>query len=468
MVPIVGPSYTLATRKADVQRSVNMYLTQMETGNAKAGFIMDSMPGLSVFCTLNAGPIQCALYAANRLFVASGGFLFEVFSGGTFTNLGSVGGNGTVSMAYGLTQLVIVNGTSGYVLTLATNALQTISATGFYGSPRVRFLDNYFLFVHPSTQQFYISAINDATSVDPLDFASAEGSPDNLVTLEVDHSEVWLFGELTTEVWFDAGAADFPFQRNRGAAIEIGCQAANSVQKADNSIFWIGRDVNGSGIVFRSQGFQAQRISTQAVEQAIQASTNLSAATAYTYQDRGLTFYCINAPGLTSTWCYEVSTGTWHERCDLASDGTYTALRTALVVFAFGKRYACGSDGVMYLMDPNVYQIGSSALVRERVTPHSAVPGRLLQFFGAFYLDCTTGEAPQTVDTSVELSWSKDSGATWSNSITRSIGKTGQRFSRLLWTLLGSARDRVWKVKFSGNAPFSIVDGGADSTPGTN
>jgi hypothetical protein len=188
---------------------------------------------------------------------------------------------------------------------------------GFYGSTRVRFLDNYFLFVHPSTQQFYISAINDATSEDPLDFASAESSPDNLITLEVDHSEIWLFGEQTTEVWFDSGAADFPFQRNRGASIEIGCQAAHSVQKLDNSVFWIGQDVNGSGSSSARRASRRSASATQAVEQAFRPPPTCPQQWPTPTRIAGLSFYCLNAPGLTSTWCYEVSTGSWHERCDL-------------------------------------------------------------------------------------------------------------------------------------------------------
>lgn len=466
-LPIVGPSYQLSTRKADIQRSVNLHLVGMETPG-KAPFIMDSVPGLNLFCVLGS-PVRGVIQAANRLFVAAGSTLYEISSAGVATSLGTLAtSSGIVSMAYGITQLVIVDGANGYVLTLATNGFQAITSTGFYGSNRVRFLDNYFLFIHPNTQQFYISAINNATSEDPLDFASAESQPDNLITLEVDHSEIWLFGSQTTEVWFDSGAADFPFQRNRGASIEIGCQAAHSVQKLDNSVFWIGQDINGSGIVFRSQGFQAQRISTQAIEQQLQSSTDLSSAVAYAYQDRGLSFYCINAPGLSSTWCYEVSTASWHERCDLDTLGDFSQSRVQSYVFCFGLRLVGASDGNVYQLSHTTYMNYLDPLVRMRVTPHDAVPGRLLQFFSAFYLDCTTGEAALGVNAFVELSWSKDSGASWSNSIMRSIGKTGQRFSRLLWTLLGSARDRVWRIKFSGNAPFSIIDGAANSETGTN
>jgi hypothetical protein len=88
--------------------------------------------------------------------------------------------------------------------------------------------------------------------------------------------------------------------------------------------------------------------------------------------------------------------------------------------------------------------------------------------FGRFWLDCSTGEAPQGVTPFAELSYSGDSGATWSNPVTRSIGAIGERFQRVLWTRLGMGRDRLWKLRFSGNAPFSIIDAGSDVEQGNN
>ncbi|MGV2359753.1 UNVERIFIED_CONTAM: hypothetical protein QOZ72_28920, partial [Pseudomonas aeruginosa] len=90
----------------------------------------------------------------------------------------------------------------------------------FYGSPRVDYLDGYGVFVRPDTQQFYISALNDFTTFDALDFASDEADPDNLVTHIVDHQELILFGERVTTVWFDSGDATFPLARREGATME--------------------------------------------------------------------------------------------------------------------------------------------------------------------------------------------------------------------------------------------------------
>lgn len=465
-IPFVGGSYNLALRKADIQRSINLYLVGLEMPG-KAPWVLDSVPGYALFAALGA-EVRGLLKTNDRTFLVAGSGLYELSSAGVATSRGTLNtATGPVEMVYGNTQLVLVDGANGYVLTLASNAFVRITATGFYGSDRVEFLDNYFLFIRPDTGQFYISAINDATTEDPLDFATAESAPDNLVGHLAVQRRLLLFGQKGLEIWFNSGNVDFPFERE-GTTIEVGCIAAHSIRKVDNTAFWIGQDENGSGVVYRLQGYQAIRISTQAVEQAIQASTDLSAANCYAYQENGLTFYAVNAPGLTSTWVYEVASSQWHERCDLDALGQFKADRGVCHVSAFGYHLIGGSDGNVYRLDRTIHTKNGDPLVRERVSPHSSAPALQFQFFDGFYLDCTTGEAPQGVDPQAVLSWSDDSGANWGNGIAKSIGKVGERFARLCWRRTGRSRDRVWKLRFSDNAPFSIIDVQIPATGGTN
>ena len=378
MLPFVGPSYQLATRKASAQRSVNMHLVPMETAS-KDQFIMDSVPGLALL--VDAGAVIRGMFSAgSRSFIVAGATLFELNANNTLTSRGTLlTASGVVQIEYGLFQLVIVDGLNGYVLVLATNVFSTISAPGFYGSATVGFIGNYFTFIRPGTQQFEISAINDATVVNALDFASAEQLPDNLVGQLVDHGEVWLFGELSTEIWAVTGAVDFPLAKRLGVSIEVGLAARYSAKKVDSGVFWIGKDSNGSGIVYRNSGYQPLRISTRAVEEALQASTDLSAAVAYVYQDGGLTFYCINAPGLKSTWCFEVSTSTWHERADVDLIGQFMAHRATHFMQAFGNKLVGAANGKIYRVDKTLYQFAGDPIVRERTSPQEATPTLMRQ-----------------------------------------------------------------------------------------
>jgi len=458
MLPFVGPSYELLNRKASAQRSVNLYLVGMETPS-KVSFIMQAVDGLSPFASLGA-EIRGSLEANGRTFVVAGSVLYELFADASSVSRGALlTSSGPVEMAWGTTELVLVDGVNGYVLNLNTNAFGQITSPAWLGSNRVAYLDGYFIFVDPGTQKFYCSAIDDASSLDALDFASAESTPDNINSHLVDHREIWLLGDLTTEVWFNAGGSDFPFARNQGAIIEVGCVATFSAQKIDNGLMWVGRDKNGSGIVYRSNGYQAQRVSTIAVEEALQASSDLSQAVAYVYQQDGQTFYTVNAPGVPSSWVFEVSTGAWHERCDLDANGDFMQWRVTNHVYSLGMHLMGDALGNLYKLDRTKSTFNGSRRKCTRISPHNAAPSLDRLQFSEFALDCSTGLAGQGIAPVAELSWSDDGGMTFGNPVQRSIGRVGQYLARVNWNRLGTARDRVWRLDFSDDAPFSIING---------
>lgn len=457
MIPFVGPSYQLATRQASAQRAVNLYLQQMETPS-KAGVIMRAVPGLVAFCSLGFEVRGC-IEARGRCFVVAGAALYEIDGDGTATNLGTLlTASGSVGIAWGTTQLVIVDGPNGYVLALGTNAFSQITDTDWPGSDRVDYIDGFFIFKEPATQRFYVSAIDDAGNIDALDFASAESTPDVITAHIVVNQRIYLLGQVTTEVWYNAGAADFPFARSNGETVDVGCIATWSVVKADASLLWVGRDLNGSGIVYKASGGPPQRISTVAVEEALQASSDLSQAVCYVYQDHGQTFYAINAPGLASTWVYEIASNAWHERCDLNAEGQLIAHRATHHVYALGLHLVGDAEGDVYRMDRDTNTFDGDARVCERISPNEAAPLRERVVHHEFVLDCVTGEAASGTPL-VELSWSDDGGATYGNPVTQSAGALGNRYQRLVWRRLGMARDRVWRLRFSADAPFAIVSG---------
>jgi hypothetical protein len=75
----------------------------------------------------------------------------------------------------------------------------------------VAFLNGYGIYIVPGEQQFYVSNLNDFSTWDALNFASAETNSDDLVRAFTDHGELWLFGKQSIEIWADSGGTDFPF-----------------------------------------------------------------------------------------------------------------------------------------------------------------------------------------------------------------------------------------------------------------
>ncbi len=387
-------------------------------------------------------------------------------------------------------------------VTLAfTPFFSQITDADFPGAVGVGFLDGYFVFNEPNSQKFWVTASYNGLSIDALDFASAEGSPDDLVTLIVDHREVWLFGQNSVEVWYNAGLPDFPLARIQGAFNEIGCLAAYSVAKLDNGLFWLGSDARGFGIVYRSKGYSGERISTHAVEWQIQQYATLADAVAYTYQQDGHSFYVLNFPTANTTWVYDVATGVWHERAGWENNA-FTRHRGNCQM-NFNNEIVIGDyvAGGIYAYDSTVYTEAGSiqkwlrswrALPTgennlKRTVQHSlqldcetgvGLPGEDYLYVNGLYIttedelrllteddDYIIAEATLEpgVNPQVMLRWSDDGGHTWSNEHWKSMGRQGQYGYRTIWRRLGMTmkiRDRVYEI--SGTDPVKIAIMGAE------
>ena len=501
--PILGSSYVIRSPNAADSRMVNLYPEVIAEGGLEAAYLQ-RCPGLRFISTVGTGPIWGEWTHNNTGYVVSGTQFYSVTSAGVPTLIGTIDTAGPVSMADNGTQLFIAADPKGYIYNFDTGVLTEITDEDFPGASTVGYLDGYFVFSEPNSQRIWVTSLFDGASVDPLDFASAEGAPDNIVGLIVNHREVWVFGTNSTEVWYNSGDADFPLTRIQGAYNEVGCVAPNSISKLDNSIVWLGQDARGQGIIYKANGYQAQRISTHAVEFAVQGYTNISDAVSYSYQQDGHEFYIINFPEADTTWCFDASTSAWHERRGLFNGqftrhrgNSFANLNGALIVGDY-------ENGNLYAFDLDVYADNGETqkwLRRWRALPtgqndfkrtaqHSlqlicetgvGIAGRtqdeilLAEDGSAVLVEEGTPvmlgyEIDNATDPQVMLRWSDDGGHTWSQEHWRSMGKIGQSSTRIIWRRLGMTdklRDRVYEV--SGTAPVKVAIMGAELiVSGTN
>jgi hypothetical protein len=321
----------------------------------------------------------------------------------------------------------------------------------------------------------WITQLLDGTSIDPLDFASTEGSPDGLVAVLSNFREIWAFGTNSIEVWYDTGASDFPLQRIQGAFNELGCAAPFSIAKVDNGLFWLGRDRRGQGIVYQANGYSGQRISTHAVEWQIQQYANLSDAIAYTYQQDGHSFYVLIFPSANTTWVYDLATQAWHERAGF-TDGAFTRHRSNCQM-AFNNEVVVGDfeNGNIYAFDLDDYsdngQIQKWLRSWRALGPGKNDLNRTAQH--SLQLDIESGvglNLGQGSDPQVMLRWSDDGGHTWSNEHWSPIGKIGEYYKRVFWRRLGMTlklRDRVYEVSMTDPVKVAIM-GAELHASGTN
>lgn len=403
--------------------------------------------------------------SANQLYMVQRDKLYFVDRNGDRTELGQLRTRrGYVDLRVGVSQLALVDGPNLYTYNLTSGVFTRVVNPGFLGSPRLGYAGGYFLFSNGLV--FYISAIEDAGSIDPLDFTTAPASPDRIVAPIDSHGEAWLFGEVTTEPWInDNASVDFPWSQSGGGVMDTGCLSAWTIRALDNSLFWLGGDKSGTGLVYRNAGYRADRISDVGIEQriqkAIEAGNDMSKAIAYTYSQNGHPFYCLNVPGVDTTLCYDVLSGNWHERAEFAN-GQYAPHRAKFHAFCYGKHILGADDGVLYAYKPGRNNNAGDILVRDRISPHYANPTKQKTVFGPFELNCDLGNglAADGTEARVMLRTSDNGGRKWDDWQTETLGAIGESESdgaRARFTRQGAAFDRVWHVRCVDDVPFGIL-----------
>lgn len=454
IVPFVGATYQMEATSFDNQICKNLYPILSESGLSKSVAALRNTPGLELFATLGGGFIRGGIESANRAFFVSSNTLYEVDSSGNETSRGTLNSySGSVDMEENPTQIMIIDGVDGYIFNKTTNTLTQITDADFPTPSDLTFQDGYFIVTEAWSSKLYISALNDGTSWAALDFTTVESSPDDLVGVISDKSNLWLFGTKSTEIFQNTGNPTFPFQRINGAFIETGCAAQATIKLLDNSVFWLGTDANGDAIVWRSNGYNSIRISTQAIEKKIAESTNFNESYSWCYHERGHAFYCVQVKGLTTTLVYDVSVGLWHERSHRNSVTGADEQHLGQCHIFFNQMHLVGDrkSGNVYKMSLNYYSDNGDPIIKLRRSPHYSQERRLLTH-AQFELDMEVGvglQSGQGSDPLIMMRYSDDGGKTWSNELTRTIGKVGKYKTRVKWNKLGASRDRVYEVSVS-------------------
>lgn len=382
-VPVVGPSTKGVVQKLGPERSINWYPVKPEREGEP--WVLRGRPGLALHCTLNYFPIRGAYVHNGRYFAVGGSWVHEVDEAENFTEVAEIGtSRGKVTLAGLLDTLIIGDGAGFYSLDLDTAIVVPVTDAPV-GRFCVRF-DQRMLYQGQNGQVFY-SELNDPTNIPGLNFFTAESLPDEIVAIVPTEDQIWLFGADSTEVWYDSGDADNPFQRIPGSTVYSGCGFPDTALRLDNSVWWVEKDKDGKGIVRRSNGFTPMRVSTSAVERFTSVASSLSA---FSYQEEGHTFYGLNAP--EGSWVFDLKAQEWHERAWLnRNTGEQERQRPETHAFAYGLHLVTDyATGNVYKQG-NVYKADVDQEIRRtRITPALNFAGRQI-ILSELWLDFATG-----------------------------------------------------------------------------
>jgi len=449
-IPFAVGTTSARNKKANNETLINLFPETL-TPASKNQVVLMGTPGFTTLLTLPTYPILGTHIFQNELYAVTPTKAYKIESDDTVTEIGTVvfDSSKKVSTANNGTQLVFCQSASYIYEPDGSPTFQEITDEDYEDSVTVDFQDGYFIWQKEESGQFFISDLY-STDIDPLEFATAEGNPDDIEGLKVVHRQLWIFGKKSTEVWFNSGNADFPFEKIQGSFSEKGCRNRDTITTINNTIMYVGDD----GIVYMINGYSPSRVSNEAVEYKIAKSAS-STLSAFECSAEGHIFYHLNVGD--ETIVYDVKTQTWHNRKSKAIDRWRINSIQSVYELKYGFDY---ENGKVYLLSLDTTTEDGEVITREAIT--SPLHNNN-EFFtvSAVQLDMETGLSAIGEDDKITLEYSRNGGVSWSNKKTSTIGKQGEFTRRVIWRRLGRHRDISFRIQTLTKTQIRLISLGA-------
>ena len=451
-IPLFGIGNQGKSPNVDAQERKNLYI-EVQQDPEKHVLTLYPTPGLQTFVNLGVTPIRGLYEKGEVLYAVHQNKLYSINNAGVATSLGTLlTFSGRVGISDNGTQIIVVDGTNGYIYNTSTLVFAQITDVDFPGANTVTFLNGRFIVNKPNTGQFWISAAYDGLSWAALDFATAESDPDNIVRVIAEAGQIVLFGDKTTEFWGDSGAADFPFARIGSAAIEWGLASRWSLAKFMDSLIFLRKNRLGQVQVCVQSGMSAQAVSNPEMDYNFSQYTTVSDATGFAYMLSGHPFYQINFPTANASWLYDGQSKAWSK---LESGGGRH--RAEIQQQLLNKSYVSDYEtGKLYRFAEGVYTDDGMTIVREFISRHQAsgdyshISQLWVEMEAGVGLQIGQGSNPQ-----IMMQISKDGGHEWQQEVWREFGPVGKYKARAVFNRLGRARD--WLAKFRVTDPVRTI-----------
>lgn len=438
------------------ERCINMFPHRADIGGGQGKPMLLPCPGFETFANLPKSSGRGIFEDRDRVFVVFGDGLYELNPiSGAETSMGSVLVDTSPARfetnGDGGEELAIVSGGALNILALDTGVYtaNVISPSHFIAQ-----VDGFFVSLDTDTSTIRASDIYDGLTWDPTVSAQRTAASDKWRAMVAVRRELYLIGEKTGEVWYNARKALFPFAPRPGTSFEVGITAPATLQIVAGSPAWMGRSRDGSGEVFHMNGYYPEPIATPELRYRIQQYedvSDISDTVGWSYEREGHIFYVLNFRGVQRTWVYDVTTRRWHERAKWDSNAMdWQTYRAQFHAVSRGQNLVCDPSGSkVYRFNSSVFtDVNGDPLRRFRRMPMLQSELRYVNY-RRVELDCLVGigtGSGQGEDPVVNLSYSDDGGHTFGSAMPRRVGKIGERMTEVVWNSLGRSNRRVFDL----------------------
>lgn len=443
-------------------RLINAFAEKLGDG-ARAPVSVRRAPGLSRFVDVGASGPRGLRQVGPNVLAAYRNTLVRVSEDGTVTTLGPLPGSERITIArnnrqpnpdtVGVTEL----GAYRFPNDAAPQPLQTPS-----GLPAPNSVCELFgiLFFTAGNGDCYATEPNELT-FNTNSKTTEQARPGGLLRGIAFRDELFLFGPSGIGVYGgQAQTTGFPLARVTGIPRGlIGPWAVAGHEEGwSNELIWVGDD----SVVYQLSGYSPARISNHDVERDLAAAAKVDpkAIEASVHLVAGHAFWVVSMPG--RTWVYDLTTQQWHERASHQE----SRWRASQSVKAFG-RWLVGDTigtGLLEVTESAFGEDGDPLRFRAESLPAQGFPARLAIPRADFDFALGVGGLsadPTISDPRVLISWSDDGGRTWSNPLSRALGRQGESRTRinLLRTGMTGPQGRIWRVDVSDPVYCALLGG---------
>lgn len=461
-VPFALSSYRSKTRKISGQQLVNCY-AQAQDSRLDPRFPIPLLgtPGMVQFATAGAGPIRALIEVNDIAYGVSGSQLYRINENQTADALGGgiAPGSNVLGIGSNGTEILVVDGTSGFVYNTNTAAYAPVTDTDFRPARTVSFINTYLMLEALGTNEFFSSDSDNALAYDPLFFDAAATNPDQLLAVLAHHQQLYLPGKKGIEIWqFNQNTSGFPWFRPPGGNIQTGTAGAFAQCTHNEKFYFVGANAK----FYRLDGDQPIEKQHPGIAEIWSRYGDISDVVTWgiTFEDEE--WIVITFPSVPATWVFSEKTELFHELeshdTDMVSLGRW---RGNVYCKAYG-RHLIGdafTNKIGYLDAETYTELGNPIRFRA-VSPTLHNDGNRvhlssLELIMATGVGTTNGQgsSPKCI-----LDWSNDDGESWSiETMEGDLGGVGERTKLVRFTGMGSFDQECYRITITDPVKRAIM-----------
>lgn len=373
--------------------------------------------------------------------------------------------SGPVWMDDNGTQLFINDGVTALVYTYATGAATPVTNINFPAGARGGvFLQGRFWVYTTATAganagRVYASNPYDGLTWDGLNFFTPAARPTGIVAVIRWFNDLVVIGQRSVEWWTGTPTVitgALGFQPSANANTEVGGSAEQGVASVNQRLFFVGHGEGPVG-VYEIQGYNVQRVSTPAIDDALSALNGSATAICCGYLASGHGLFQVTVPGQTSasagTFVFDTLTNLWSRR----SSYNQPYYRGLLAAHTNTTAYTTDAfTGTLYALSPTAYDEAGQPMECEVTSTHLLKEGDML-VINKIQIDMETGVGKAGTTPRGIIQVSKDGGHTWGMERFVDLGKVGEYTRRAQLYRLGAARDIAIRFRITESMPRRIT-----------